>query len=218
MARNKSNKRGKRAQKRAPKRIKKRARSERVHDSEIYSKLGETKKMVKARLERENKLDKKLSDLLIFFVKFNLFLIPLYLISYYHIDLSSFEYTIANAVSGLLRATGVNAFQFNNFISVAIPGGSFGGFIMWDCTGWKSTLVFLALVLSTPADWIKRLTSLAYIPIIILFNILRIWFVFSYVHVFGIANYELIHQTLWSYGMIAVVLALWVAWWKIDIS
>ena len=174
--------------------------------------------MVRARLERENKLDKKLSDLLAFFVKFNLFLIPLYLISYYRIDLSSFEYTIASAVSGLLRATGVNALQFNNFISVAIPGGSFGGFIMWDCTGWKSTLVFLALVLSTPADWIKRLTSLAYIPIIILFNILRIWFVFSYVHIFGIANYELIHQTLWSYGMIAVVLALWVAWWKIDIS
>ena len=79
-------------------------------------------------------------------------------------------------------------------------------------SGWKSLLLFFALIMATEAPLRRRLEGLALLPIIYGANVVRVWFMFFYVHIFGLGYYEIIHGTLWSWGMIVFTLALWLSW------
>ncbi len=196
--------------------MKSKSRKRKHQNDEFSEKIKKIHKIAHTRAKKKT-VDDKLKDLLIFIVKLNVFLIPLYVMIYYRIDFTWLENVITRSVVGLLRASGIWATYFGNFISVPTPTGSFGGFITWDCTGWKSIIVFLALVFATPSSWTKKLFSLVYTPFIMLINIFRIWFMFAYVHVFGLQNYDYIHHTLWSYGMVMFVILFWFAWYKFKI-
>jgi len=43
---------------------------------------------------------------------------------------------------------------------------------------------------------------------------MRVWFVFFFVSNFGVEKFEIIHKTLWSWGLIAVLLVCWIYWYK----
>ncbi len=112
----------------------------------------------------------------------------------------------------LLQATGVPVVSSGSLITVPVEGGTWAAYVSWDSSGWKSLLLFFALIMATEAPLRRRLEGLALLPIIYGANVVRVWFMFFYVHIFGLGYYEIIHGTLWSWGMIVFTLALWLSW------
>ena len=177
----------------------------------LIKRLDILKELKKNRAEKKSN---KVWELFKFILKFNIFLIPIYLISFYRLNLIALERLVARCVTGLLIITHVPSYNYDTFIKVLIPEGSFGAFISWDCTGWKSIIVFLALLYATPSSKEKKIFGLAFVPVIFFVNIIRIWFMFRFVHQYGVKYFQFIHQTLWSYGMIFTILLLWIIWFK----
>ncbi len=151
--------------------------------------------------------------ILVFLLKLNLFAIPLYaiILSGARSELLM-QVTTAIAFS-MLRITGVDAGLDNGVISVPVSGGSFGGYVSWDSTGWKSMLALFALVFATDFGIRKKLLGLTLIPALFFINALRVWFMF-YIATINVAYFEIAHITIWSWGMIFAVLGLWILWMK----
>jgi len=170
-----------------------------------------SKPRVKLRIKK-TRLNTKLIKILKFSVVFNIFIIPLYFLTRNNIYF--LQLFTARVVTMFLNITGIRAGLSGLMITVPIKTGMFGGTIDWDCTGWKSILVFIALVVATPTDWKKKLNAWIFIPLLYLANIMRVWFVFFFVSSFGVEKFEIIHKTLWSWGLIAVLLVCWIYWYK----
>ncbi|MBI4014394.1 MAG: exosortase/archaeosortase family protein [Candidatus Aenigmarchaeota archaeon] len=112
----------------------------------------------------------------------------------------------------LLQATNVPVANEGALITVPVEGGTWAAYVSWDSSGWKSLLLFFALVMATEASTKKKLAGLSLLPLVYAVNVARVWFMFFFVHRFGLENYELVHGTLWSWGMIVFTLALWLSW------
>lgn len=158
--------------------------------------------------------EKVLKEILIFLFKLNIFLVPLYVFSYIKVNFYPAQSVVATLVSNLLRVMNVNVVKKDLLIVVSSKSGAFAGFIDFDCIGWKSMLAFIALIFATPSSERKKLIGLLFLPLIFFINILRITIVFFIVATYGIEHFSLVHSVGWSFGMIFMVLVLWVVWMK----
>lgn len=149
-----------------------------------------------------------------FFIKFNLFAIPLYVLVAINFDFLLAQRAVAAIEMWLLNAAGIGATIEGLLITVPVQGGSWGGFINSDCIGWKSMLAYAALVLATEFPRRKKLTGLLLLPIIFLANIIRVFFMFFYVNTWGLAGYEFVHAVVWSWGLLLIVAVTWIVWAK----
>ena|SRR3989344_2214309 len=147
-----------------------------------------------------------------FFLKFNLFALPLYLLMAINFDFLLAQRAVASIEMWLLQTAGIGASLDGLLILVPVEGGSWGGFISSDCIGWKSMMAYAALVLATGFSWRKKLSGILLLPVIFAANIVRIFFMFFYVNTWGIAGYELLHSVVWSWGLLAIVVFSWVVW------
>ncbi len=154
----------------------------------------------------------RLYAVLKFIVKFNLLAVPLYIILLLNFEFVELQLVTAQIVESMLHATGVQAVRDGIMISVPVENGWWGARIVWDCIGWKSILFFLALVFATDFPMKKKKWSLLFVPAISIVNIVRIWFMFYYVHAFGLAGYDVLHAVVWSFGLLAAVLVFWLVW------
>ncbi len=152
--------------------------------------------------------------LLTFLIRFNLFAIPLYLIILTGFAWQPLMQFTQDAAFYILRILGADASMSNGFIVVPVSNGNFAATVSWDSTGWKSMLAFFALVFATEFPLRKKLIGLLFIPVIYGINILRIVFVFFFVSKYDVSYYNLLHETLWSWGLIASVLLLWLVWMR----
>ena len=170
----------------------------------------------KHRIDKKwkDKLKKKRLKLLKFLIKFNIFAIPLYIIIISGLTWPFLMDLTENISFFILRIIEVDATLDNNFITVPVINGNFAATVSWDSTGWKSMLAFFALVFATEFSIKKKMFGLLLIPIIYLINILRIVFMFFFVSKYDVAYYNLLHETLWSWGLIISILVLWVVWMK----
>ena len=75
-------------------------------------------------------------------------------------------------------------------------------------------LAFIALVFATEFPLRKKMKGLLIVPVVYLVNVLRIVFMFFFVSRYDIAYYSFLHATLWSWGLIAAILLLWLVWIK----
>ncbi len=167
---------------------------------------GERKKMLSG--------NETLYALLKFFVRLNIFAIPLYFIILTGYQSKPLIDITTSLAFGLVRLSGMHAELVGDTISVPVEGGYWGAYVSWDSTGWKSALAFTALVFATDFSLRKKLIALLFVPVIYAANVLRIWFMFFSVSQYGVSAFPLLHTTVWSWGLIAVVLALWVIWMK----
>ncbi len=151
--------------------------------------------------------------LLMFLLRLNLFAIPLYAILISGVTFEPLMAATTHAAFSLLRLSGVDATLNGDIISVPVNDGSFGGYVSWDSAGWKSMLAFFALVFATDFGLRKKMLGLLLVPAIFLLNVLRVWFMF-YIATINVAYFELAHITVWSWGLILAVLALWAVWMK----
>lgn len=158
--------------------------------------------------------NEKLVRILWFLIKFNIFAIPLYIIMFTGFTIYGLQEFLANIVTILLNSTGIPASLSGINIIIPVVGGFFSAEITWDCVGWKSLLTFLALVFATDFSIRKKLLAMLLLPLIFIINIIRLWFMFFYVYNYGVENYPIIHATIWSWGLIAVILILWILWLK----
>lgn len=172
--------------------------------------------MRKKSRTRKNALiarNKKLRSVLRFLVKFNLFAIPLYLIlvSGYQ---SKLLMDATTDISYALISAAMPAERNGPLMIIPAEGGSWSAYVSWDSTGWKSMLALFALVFATEFPLRKKIIGLAFIPFVYMINILRIWFMFFFVHNYGTGGFPLVHATIWSWGLIITILLFWIAWMK----
>lgn len=172
-------------------------------------------KVRRKRLAQAHFIIKKInsSASLMFLIRFNAFAIPLYLILITGAKFEPLMQLTTQVAFSLLRATGISAELHDSVISVPTDSGSFGAYVSWDSTGWKSMLALAALIFATGFSLRKKMHGLLLIPLVYLINILRIWFMFFIVTI-NAAYFELAHITIWSWGLIFTILLLWIIWMK----
>lgn len=153
--------------------------------------------------------------MLAFLAKLVIFSIPLYIILIFDLSYVPLQRLVADITVYLLASAGYSPVINDLIISIPIKNGSWGAFINWDCTAWKSMLAFFALLMSTDrANKTKLLGLAVFLPLIFAVNLARIFFMFFYVRTFDLANYQLVHTVVWSWGMIAAVLVFWIVWMR----
>jgi exosortase/archaeosortase family protein len=167
-----------------------------------------------ASSSKYRRINKKLLKMLKFLVLFNIFAIPLYIFLFLGIGIYPLQEATASAVSGILGATGVQNQLSGLDITVPTPDFTFTGTIDWDCTGWKSIMAFIALVLATEGSLKKKMMGMALVPLIYLINLGRVSFLFIYISKNGMENYQMLHSFLFGIFMIMAILGLWLVWLK----
>lgn len=170
--------------------------------------------MSKLKLPILSKGNKRLYKALRFLILLNIFSIPLYIILIFGLSFYPLQKITAVSVSSTLNLIGIGNDINGLSLSLSESPTGFMGTIDWDCTGWKSMIAFAALILATNESRRKKMIGLALLPLVYIANIIRITFVFAYVAYFGIEYFEFIHSLMFSFAMIAFILALWLAWLK----
>jgi exosortase/archaeosortase family protein len=146
-----------------------------------------------------------------FLIRLLVWAIPLYIILLLDLSLPQLQHFIADIVTYMLNLAGMHPVLKDLLISIPIRDGSWGAFINWDCTAWKSLLAFLALVMAVDKGD-KKKGLVLFLPLIFVINILRIFFMFWFVQTYDLAYFGLVHTLIWSWGMIFTILIFWVIW------
>ncbi|MBI4162193.1 MAG: archaeosortase/exosortase family protein [Candidatus Aenigmarchaeota archaeon] len=147
-----------------------------------------------------------------FLIKFNLFALPMYAAILLEFDFYILQQFTANIVYSLLQFLNFSPVIDGVMITIPVQNGTWAALMSSACTGWKSALLFLALVAATPGKsmHVKKI-ALIFVPIILVVNIIRIVFMF-WVASADLAYFELAHSLIWSWGMIFTVFGLWILW------
>lgn len=81
-----------------------------------------------------------------------------------------------------------------------------------DCLGWKSKALFVGLYFASTQRYKNHLKTLfSGLTVIFLANIFRV-ITTIYLAETGVISWEIIHDTLWRWGLSAVVLIIWGFW------
>lgn len=158
----------------------------------------------------------RLLDVLKFFVVFNLFAIPLFIVG--SLDLYLFEVIETNQVAGILSLGGFNILIFNVFSFEAnspvpaLRAGEYSFTIDKSCTGYKSMIAFLGLCFATPGIALRRkLKSFILLPLVYLFNIGRLTLLYV-TAVNSPAYFDLSHLIFWREGLVLFIIVIWFFW------
>jgi exosortase/archaeosortase family protein len=165
---------------------------------------------MKFRLSPEQE---RLWETLLFLAKILVFAIPLYLILTFHGVLHPMQDLVANNVYLVLRSLGFNVVREGFLINIR-GENPFVFIVSEDCTGWKSMLFLIALMVAVPGVlWSKRLAGIVLgIPLIYLGNLARILLIVHIEQVYGMETANVVHDYLWQAGLISLVLLIWVLW------
>lgn len=120
--------------------------------------------------------------------------------------------SLAKILSSLLNFTGFSSTVQGTLILTADATYR----ITQDCLGWKSIAAFSGLTLASSRIREKWRFLAAGIFLLVLLNIVR---VFTTIHLASIdfISYDIIHGTLWKWGLTVAVLALW-SWEFVDLD
>jgi len=168
-----------------------------------------------------NKRQQKLWHMLGFLVRLLVLAIPLYLVIGLlsigaNAPMQAMQVTVASQSAWLLESMGFQITQDGSFIEATGPGAMqpFHFFINEDCTGWKSMLFLFALMFAVPGVALRRrLWGLVFgLPAIWLVNLVRVVGVVLSERVYGVQTAMVIHDYGWQFGLIVLVLGLWLLW------
>lgn len=165
-------------------------------------------------LKRLDSRQKKMWNAFIFLVKFNLLALPLHFLLWSGFDATALQEWTAMMVAPVIRALGPGVTR-ESFILVIKSGENvFMGRVIKDCVGWKSVLALSGLAFAVRDVKLKRkLRFLAWgIPVLLAGNVLRLATTFYAGAVYGPEAFALVHEALWQWGLIGLILALWYCW------
>jgi exosortase/archaeosortase family protein len=166
-------------------------------------------------MKRKNSVINKttLRESFLFLVRLNLFLIPFYAVLLSGLELGILKELTLLIVIFVLHLMGLSPVRDGIQITVMEPY-PFGAQITWDCTGWESMFLFVALVFATKTSTNSKIHALKFLPLIYLVNIFRIVFVFYFVSALGFRFFDVIHTLVWPWIMVFATLSIWVFWFK----
>ncbi|MEM5882991.1 MAG: archaeosortase/exosortase family protein [Candidatus Aenigmatarchaeota archaeon] len=165
------------------------------------------------------KIDEKLLKVLLFFIKLNVLVIPLYLTIYLDVSFPLIQNFLASSLYFILSKfdPGVSFEDYYLYIPFKTEKGlQIETFIIsFDCTGWKTMYLFFALVFATPSKLDKKFKVLAIVlPFLFFLNFLRIFSTILFCMSFGSQYLDVVHNFLWREGLIIVVVSIWYIWLK----
>lgn len=142
-------------------------------------------------------------SLLKFIIKLNVFLLPFYIF----ISLKP-SFGLENLISMLVA----NVFNMNFKGNKIFITQDEALTISWDCIGLKSVFLFLALVFATEKK--NKLHALLFVVLILLYHILRIFFLVYVVIHYSLEYYVFIHTVTWYTSILLIVLFFFI-WLKL---
>ena len=153
-------------------------------------------------------------EVLIFLMRLLLLSIPLYIILSVPGLLYSLQLWTANFTTLLLQTLGFPATQDGVWITINYADNPFTFIISEDCTGWKSIMFLFALLFAIKKAVLKsRLAGLlAGAVTLLVANMLRILAVVYAERLWGQDFAMILHDWLFRYGLVLLVLGLWVFW------
>ena len=170
------------------------------------------RKAKKEILERR----KKLLAILIFLIKLNLFVIPLYVLLWLDFSLPSLQNFLASSLASTLSFFKYPAVSKGKYIFIFLSEDSYRIIpfeISMDCTGWKSMYLMVALAFSTSFNLRRNFKFLAIaLPLLFSLNFLRIFSTLIIAFKLGSQYFEVIHTFLWRECMVAAVILIWYFW------
>ncbi len=157
----------------------------------------------------------RLWNALVFLSRFAVLALPFHLILWTNFDAFFLQTIVAKSVFYLLSFSGVFVTQADNFLYVQVP-------FLWtveiikDCVGWKSFLAFSGLVFAVRAVRLKTrvLGLIVGAHVIFLGNIIRIYTSIYASLVYGTETFPFIHDVLWQWGLMMIVLVAWLCWMR----
>ncbi len=166
--------------------------------------------MRKLRLSREQG---RLWYVFVFLARMTLLSIPLYIILWANPGMEFLQYAVRDNVVLTANLMGIDTKIDGFYVNLNTVDGPVSIDIGADCTGWKSAVAYLALVLAVPkVKNKKRLIAMAGIPVIYAVNIGRIVFLLWVSINMGFGYFRVFHEYLWKLGMSLVVIAVWYVW------
>ena len=176
--------------------------------------------MVKKKI---SKFNRKLLVIMKFVLLLNLISLPLYIANYTIDDFGELQVAIAEICNRLLNAVGYETVTQGNVILTVADNSLLRFSISRDSTGWKSVYALVALVMASPIVLNKKIRFVLLpkqkliflsmtLPIIFIANIFRVATTIGISISYGFSYFGLVHDLLWSVGMIGVVLGIWLIW------
>ncbi len=148
-----------------------------------------------------------------FLLRMAIFSIPLYAILWANPDMGFLQYAVRDHTVLIANLIGIKTEIDGFYINLNTVNGPVIIDIAADCTGWKSAIAYIALVLAVPkVDNKKRLLAMLAVPIIYAVNIVRIVFLIWTAVNMGFGYFRVFHEYLWKLGMSLAVLAIWYVW------
>lgn len=169
-----------------------------------------------------------LVSILIFLFILNILSLPVWIITYFDVTFPRTQTLLASSLEHELNFLNIETKREGFVLLIANPKMP-QIVISADCIGWKSVLLFLALVLATPIKVKAKVKGLKNkiknffpktkfnaliigIPIIFAINFLRILTTILIGYYFGISYFNIAHTLLWREGLIFAVLLIWFLW------
>jgi exosortase/archaeosortase family protein len=171
------------------------------------------RELVEDKLPVREELDERQERLLdtnIFFGKMLLVGAVFHLILYLYPNTVPIQAAFGDLITGIMNSLG---YSFSS-PGVFILQGEKAYEITQDCLGWKSMMAFVALMYASPGRLRDNLKYLgAGLLLIAAANVVR---VVTTIHLseLGIISFEIIHGVLWKWGLTALVLVGWAAWFR----
>jgi len=153
--------------------------------------------------------NEKLKKTLIFLIKLTLLSLPLYAIIFFRVNFDFLQGFIVFHFVSFLNFIGISSMQ--NGFSIMLNDSTI--VINKDCTGWKSILFFIALIIATNMHWKKKIANI-FLGVFSIFsvNMLRI-FIMLLIDLTHPGVFTFLHDLLWQFSMIATVIIIWLMLW-----
>ena len=166
---------------------------------------------------RPKKLTKKQEkqwDILMFLFRLLILSIPLYVILSFENIFYFAQVINATITSFILNGMGIYTLQGGAMLTIVDPNSPFRFIITEDCTGWKSIMFLFALIFAVKGPKFKhRITGfLGGTLIILVANVARILGTVFAERAWGVNTALMVHDYLFRFGLIVLVLLLWTGW------
>jgi len=160
---------------------------------------------------RRTQNKKVIKDVFLFLLKFNVLLLPFYLIIILDLNFYPLQIAFANFLAFFLKILNYDA-TTSDFL-LFVGKNNYPIDISRDCIGWKSSYSLFALVFATPGDTKDKLKFLGlWIPVLLVINVFRIIITIVIGMSFGIQYMEIIHAFLWEVAIIIILIGIWIIW------
>jgi len=154
---------------------------------------------------------KIMKDVFLFLIKFNVLLIPFYLIIYFDLNFYPLQIAFTNILAFILKSLSYRVSTSNFFLFVGKNGYPID--ISRDCIGWKSSYSLFALVFASSGKTMDKLKFLGiWIPILLVINFFRVLGIILLGLNFGFQYVEAVHDFIWQEGIIFLVVGVWYLW------